>query len=120
MKKLLSTMFIASALFLMSGCTSIMGNFPVGHQTVVNLEKSNYKVVQFNAIGESSGFVLLFIPLKVPLYSDALNDLMVNSRVKAGKSTAIVNLTEEVTGRNFLLFGFPKRVIRADIIEFTK
>ena len=104
-------------LFLM-GCSSL-GTFPHWTGTEVELTKPNYRVTKVNAIGESAGFSLLcLIPIVPPRYTTAMGDLYSKAGVSEGKSTALVNVTQEVSNSCLILFSTPTLTIRADVIEF--
>ena len=119
MKNLLMAALAGVILTTTSGCASIFGSFPKQHNTNVILSKKNFKVIKFNAVGTSCGFTLLCFPLAVPRYSEAMADMYNKVNLHTGQPIALTNVTEEIAGRNFILFGLPSRTIRADIIEFT-
>ena len=101
------------------GCSSLTGRFSL--ETQVKLYKENYQVVKTNVRGESTGFSLLagLIPIVPATYTQALNNLHEVADME-GKPTALVNMAEDATQLNLLLFAIPRVTITADVIEFTQ
>jgi hypothetical protein len=100
------------------GCQSI-GTFPHATGTSVDLTKPNYRITKLNAIGESTGLKLLcVIPMESPTYATAMEDLLSKSGISVGKSSALINVTQETSNTCLILYSIPKLTIRADIIEF--
>lgn len=112
----LFVLIVACALF---GCSSLTGRF--GLETHVKLYKKNFQVVKTNVRGESTGFALLagLIPIVPATYTQALNNLHEAANME-GKATALVNMAEDATQLNLLLFSVPRVTITADVIEFTQ
>ena len=91
----------------------------------MSLSTPNYRVTKLNAIGESTGFCIFgilpdfcLIRIVSPRYTKAMGDLYSKAGVSEGKSTALVNVTQERTGFCPILFCLDWLTIRADIIEF--
>lgn len=102
----------------LSGCASV-GSYPHSAITQVNLEQNNYKMIKPNVMGASSGFSLLgFIPLTSPQHTIAMSRLYDNANIKVGGAYALVNVIEEKTETDLLLFSIPTYRVRADIVEF--
>ena len=93
------------------------GGFPHMTQTHTDLTKKNYKVIRSNVRGESSGFNLLFIPIVSPSYAQAMSNLHQNVNMD-GKAAALVNVAQDKTSINLILFSVPKITVTADVIEF--
>lgn len=133
---------MAGALIL-SNCSSSQIVTEQVPKTVVRLDQGNYKVVATQVKGESSGFhVLSAIPTSLPTGLDdikglfgggdggfalksatkaeALRDLYKKAGDITHRATAFINMREEKTGTNFLIFSRPKYVITADLIEFVR
>ena len=108
----------AIASFLV-GCSSLTGRF--GIETQVKLYKENYRVVKTNVRGESTGFSLLagFVPIVPATYTQALNNLHEAADME-GRPMALVNVAQDATQLNLLLFSVPRVTITADVIEFTQ
>ena len=108
------------SVFFLSGCsTTGSGYYPHSSSTRVTIDKNNYKMVRPNAIGTSNGFLLLgFITIKDPKRTDAMTELYEDAGIKAGGAYALINVVEEDTRENYILFSRPVYTIRADIVEF--
>lgn len=102
----------------LTGCASI-GSMPYGNSTKTVLEKDNYTVKETAVTGESKGFDLLFIPLKPPKYSKAMEDLHSKVDMK-GKSSALANVAQERSYDWWILFGIPRITVTADVVEFKE
>lgn len=108
------------ALPALSGLLSSGGGPQILTSTKVNLSRQNYKIVKANAIGRSTGFSFLgLFSFKSPLYVEAITNLYQSAAISEGKALAIVNVVNEHSSDNFILFSLPKITIRADVIEFT-
>ncbi len=117
MKKM---MIIVLAGLTLCGCSSMGGNIPHGNTTQTVLDKGNYTMLCPAARGESKGFRLLgIIPFAAPTHSKAMSDLYKSIDVK-GKSTSLVNVSQEYSSSYFILFSIPKITITADVIEFNR
>ncbi|MDH5641179.1 MAG: hypothetical protein OEY28_07785 [Nitrospira sp.] len=86
------------------------------------LTKINYRVLKAGAVGESSGFKLVWIPFVSPTEGtaklDMLNSLNKEGIQTAGKNIGFANATYDREMRGLLgLIGFPAIVLRADVIE---
>lgn len=110
----------------------------------IRLDQANYRVVATQVKGEDKGFHLLSaFPTTIPTSLSALGDIMKlsadggiavtsASRAKAienlykncgdlrNRPVALINLREEKSGVNLLIFSRPKVTITADLIEFVK
>lgn len=104
---------------LLVGCSSLTGRF--GLETLVRLNEGNFRVVKTNIRGESTGFSLLagFVPIVPATYTQALNNLHEAADME-GKPAALVNVAQDATQLNLLLFAIPRVTITADVVEFTQ
>jgi len=113
---------------IVAGC----GSMPVANHvdTNVNLAHNNYVVKQIHVTGESKGFCFLpfmttmlyygcGIPVRGVSFEEAYEDLYRNAGIQPGDSFALINVAEDIGGKNFFIVGWPELVIRADVIEFT-
>jgi hypothetical protein len=111
---------VASATFLLAGCSS-GGEFR-GQNTDagVSLSKRNYRVIKAGAKGEGSGFWLFgIIPFSSPSYAKVKGAMYESVGEKLeGRAIALVNQTEDRASRYFILFSLPKLTITADVIEY--
>ena len=113
-------------------------------RTDVRLEQANYRVIATQVKGESTGFhILSAIPTSIPTsLSDlgkfaklspeggitikdatkarAIEKLYKNCGDLRNRPTALINIREEVGGKNHLIFSRPKTTITADVIEFIR
>ncbi|MFA6411169.1 MAG: DUF6567 family protein [Syntrophales bacterium] len=86
-------------------------------QPVLDLDKGNYAMLFPAVRGVSKGFRLFgFLPLTVPTFSMALNDLYKNIDVK-GKATSLANVYQEESSAYFFFYGFKIITVTADVIE---
>ncbi len=101
-----------------AGCTTSVGQFPAAAGTQTSLSQANFRVIQANARGTSTGFKLFgLIPVLAPSYGAAMSDL--RSRLPiTGRAAALANVTQDRSSTFFLLFSLPRVVITADVIEF--
>jgi hypothetical protein len=91
-----------------------------GTATQVNLDHANYHVIKTGAVGSSSGFWLLFLPLAGRSYAEAKANLYrsVGTPLE-GRSIALANETEDSSFFSLLLFSIPTLTLTADVIEFS-
>ena len=87
----------------------------------VSLRDDHFRYVKAHVVGESTGYyVLTFIPLSSPSYSDARKAMYdALGEPVTGRPIALIHQTEDLVEFNVLLWS--KRTIRlsADFIEFT-
>jgi len=101
-----------------TGCTTSVGQFPAAAGTQTSLSQANFRVIQSNARGTSTGFKLLgLIPILAPSYGAAMRDLRSDLPV-AGRAAALANVTQDRSNTYFILFSLPRVTITADVIEF--
>jgi hypothetical protein len=101
------------------GCSSV-SKMPGYRQDASPTVQGDYRVMRYNAVGQSEGFKLLgTIPFANANYSDAMTRLWNTSGVCPGTATALTNVTEEHEENYYVLFSIPKRKIRADVIEYN-
>jgi hypothetical protein len=86
------------------------------------LAKLNYKTLKSGAIGESTGFKLLWIPFASPSEADAKRDMLERLQKEgintAGKNIGFANATSDRGGFGFIgLIGAPTITLSADVIE---
>lgn len=104
-------------LALTVGCSNL-GFLQYSNNTTTQLSEKNFRVLKSNVRGESVGFTLfMYIPIVSPSYADAMSNLHENV-VMEGKAASLANVGHDMGCLNFILFGFPRIVITADIIEF--
>ena len=87
-----------------------------------DLMKVKHRVLQSGAVGESTGFKLLWIPFVRPTEADAKNDMLDRLNKAgistAGKNLAFSNVTADRGGFGFIgLIGAPSIRLSADVIE---
>ena len=90
--------------------------------TPIELTKVKYRTLKTGAVGESSGFKLIWIPFLSPTEGaaklDMLNSVNKEGIQTAGKNIGFTNATYDREMRGLLgLIGFPAIVLRADVIE---
>jgi len=102
------------------GCTITRGRM-VEDTANVSLRDDHFRYVKAHVVGESQGYYLLtFIPLSSPSYSDARRAMYdALGEPVTGRPIALLHQTEDLIEFNVLLWS--KRTIRlsADFIEFT-
>ncbi|MEI7728738.1 MAG: DUF6567 family protein [Verrucomicrobiota bacterium] len=88
-------------------------------QTDIRLQAANFVVTKTNVIGESKGFSLLGILTIVPAkFTTAMNRLYTQAEMQPGRAQTLANLILEKNSAYYILFSFPRTVVRADVIEF--
>ena len=90
---------------IVSACAAHSGRMENTTGTLVGLNQNNYKVIKPGASGESMGFKFCFIPI-VP-------------ENLAGRSVALANQTEDISGLNLIVFQIPRLTLTADVVEFN-
>lgn len=88
----------------------------------VELAQVKYRVLKAGAVGESSGFKLIWIPFVTPTEGAAKLDMLAQLKKEgidtAGKNIGFANATYDREMRGLLgLIGFPAIVLTADVIE---
>ena len=88
----------------------------------VELSKMNYRVLKGGAVGEDTGFKLIWISFVSPVEGEAKRDMLARLKQEgidtAGKNIGFANATYSRVGRGlFGLIGFPTIVPQADVIE---
>jgi hypothetical protein len=120
MKKLVRT-FLAVALVGASlGCTGI-GLLQHATTTQTQLTKKNFRIVKTSVRGESSGFSLFMglVPIVPATYTEAMTALHEAAEID-GKAAALVNVAQDSTQLNLILFTIPTVTITADVVEFLE
>jgi hypothetical protein len=113
------TAMAAIALLALTSCAG-RGRMDEGTSTGVQLTHNNYRVLKAGAAGTSTGFWVLFIPIKPRSYADAKADLYKSvGQPLEGRSVALANQTEDWSFFTLLLFSLPKLTVTADVVEFT-
>jgi hypothetical protein len=113
--------FVAiSLVVLLTGCAGL-GLMPHSTETVTKLSEKNYRVLKTNVRGESTGFALLlgFIPIIPVSHAEAMAVLHESAGME-GKATALVNVAQDRTQINLLIFTIPRLTISADVVEFVE
>jgi len=87
----------------------------------VELSQPNFRLVQADVVGSSTGFKLLGIfTFKSPEYAEAITRLYKKAGISSGKAQALVNVVYEQTQPYFILFSLPKVTVRGDLVEFKE
>jgi len=121
--KLLRGMCCALLVFGLIGCAKkVNSSFVQESIKPVELTQLNYRVLKAGAVGESSGFKLIWIPFVSPTEGDAKLDMLARLNKEgiqtAGKNIAFTNTTHNREMRGlFGLIGFPAIVLVSDVIE---
>jgi hypothetical protein len=104
----------------LSGCFARGGFNGQTTNTSIGLNQKNYVLLKSGAKGESSGFILLFIPFFSPTYAEAKEQLYRSVGIDlTGKAVALANQTEDVSAFSLILFTIPKVTLTADVVEFV-
>ncbi|MGQ0693988.1 MAG: hypothetical protein ACT4OL_00245 [Nitrospiraceae bacterium] len=119
---------VLCALLLLSliGCgRQYQSSFAAESIKPVDLAKVKYRVLKTGAVGESSGFKLIWIPLVSPTEGEAKLDMLARLNKEgiqtAGKNIGFTNATynREMRGL-FGLIGAPAVVLTADVVEILE
>ncbi|HYE33823.1 DUF6567 family protein [Methylocaldum sp.] len=87
----------------------------------MELSQPNFRLVQADVVGSSTGFKLLGIfTFKSPEYAEAITRLYKKAGISSGKAQALVNVVYEQTQPYFILFSLPKVTVRGDLVEFKE
>ncbi len=108
--------------FIISSCAPMAPDkFWEKKRRDVDLSKAKYEVVRTNVVGTSTGFAMALgiITIKSASYVDAINDLYSKARLGGGEYI-MVEVMEEKSSLQFLLFSFPKIQIRANLVEIIE
>jgi PBP1b-binding outer membrane lipoprotein LpoB len=107
-------------LFFLSGCgihMPLTANLNQ-HNTNVNLQQKNFKVVAYVKGEAKATFILGFGGLKKKtLIENAKADMLKNVDM-VGSSRAIVNETVEIHTKNYLVYVQTRVVVSAHVVEF--
>ena len=105
--------------FLLASCAS-SGKLEQYSGTRVDLSQRNYRVIKANAIGEDTGWRVLFciFPVSSPEFAVAKARLYEGLSVE-GRATGLANLTEDRQTLFLLLVCRTKLTLSADVVEFT-
>jgi hypothetical protein len=120
MRRTALAFFALSLTVLLTGCAGL-SLMPHSTGTVTKLTEKNYQVVKTNVRGESHGFGLLlgFIPIIPVSHAEAMAVLHRSAGMN-GKATALVNVTQDWSQINLVLFTIPRLTISADVVEFVE
>lgn len=105
------------------GCGSKrQGSFVAESMKPADLLNVKYRVLKAGAVGESSGFRLIWIPFVSPTEGAAKLDMLAQLKKQgidvSGKNIGYANATQDREMRGLLgLIGFPAIVLVADVIE---
>lgn len=104
-----------------AGCTTRSGRLLEDAGAHVFLSEGNYRVVRQHVVGESTGyFVLMFIPISAPSYSEAKAEMYkALGEPVEGRSIALTNQTEDLTEFSALIYSKRTITLSADFIEFN-
>ncbi len=88
----------------------------------VDLVKVKYRMLKVGAVGESTGFKLLWIPFASPTDAEAKRDMLDRLKNEGVNTTrkhiAFTNATADKGGIGFIgLIGAPSITLTADVIE---
>src|SRR5262249_15125139 len=112
-----------SALCTLSGlgCETTSGRLLEDAGAHVFLSEGNYRVLRSHVVGQSSGwFLLMFIPIQAPSYSEAKANLYQSlGEPTVGRSIALTNQTEDLTEVSWLIYSTRTITLTADFIEFN-
>ena len=86
------------------------------------LAQVKYRMLKPGAMGESTGFKLLWIPISSPTESEAKRDMLDRLRKEGvetkGKNIGFANATADKGGWGFIgLIGAPAITLTADVVE---
>lgn len=100
------------------GCTGL-GLLQHGTVTETRLQERNFRIVKTSVRGQSTGFSLFMglIPIVPATYTEAMTLLHEAADID-GKAAALVNVAQDSTQLNLILFTVPTVTITADVIEF--
>ncbi len=105
---------------IVSACAAHSGRMENTTGTLVGLNQNNYKVIKPGASGESMGFKFCFIPIVPTSFAQAKRALYANvGENLAGRSVALANQTEDISGLNLIVFQIPRLTLTADVVEFN-
>ena len=112
--------FTLSSLML-TGCGASIGTYSTCAETQTQLNQSNYKVIQKGISGSSYCWYLFSaIPLgQMELYQMAMDELRSKVQDK-GKAMSLVNVTQDVSVKNFIVVKKAMLTLTADVIEFEE
>ena len=87
----------------------------------IDLNKRDFIYIKSNSVGTSYGLSLALgiITVIKPSPITAVSRMYKHSGVDKGKAYGVINVMEEHSSINFLVFSFTKVRIRADFIEFV-
>jgi hypothetical protein len=118
------TQAVLCVVFLLGliGCGTRQSSFVAQSIKPVELTTVKYRVLKTGAVGESSGFKLIWIPFVSPTEGAAKLDMLANLKKNGidttGKNIGFINATSDREMRGLLgLIGFPAIVLVADVIE---
>ena len=102
-----------------SGCVAHVGNATCFWTSETELEAGNHAYVARGVEGSASCAYFMGIPLGDPdIYSVAQKELGVAYKTK-GAANAYVNVTQQSSCINYILFGVRKVMLTADVIKFN-
>lgn len=102
------------------GCSGL-GLLQHTTNTETHLNRKNFRVVKTSIRGESSGFSLFLglVPIVPATYTEAMTALHEAADMD-GKATALVNVAQDRTELNLILFTIPTVTVTADVVEFVE
>ena len=112
--------FLASLLSL-AGCGASLGNYSTCAETQTQLSRGNFKVVQTGVRGYAECWYLFStIPLgDMELFKMAMDMLKAKANT-VGKPTAIINVTQDVSIKSFVVVSRQSLTLTGDVIEFVE
>ncbi len=105
------------------GCQKpFVSSFAAQSVKPTDLAKVKHKILRAGAVGESTGFKLLWIPFASPTEAEAKADMLARLTKEgislAGKNIAFSNATADKGGFGFIgLIGAPSITLTADVVE---
>jgi hypothetical protein len=108
------------SLLLLFSCGASLGNYSTCAETQTQLNRNNFKVVQTGVQGYAECWYLLStIPLgDMELFKTAMAMLKTKANT-VGKSTAIVNVTQDISVQSYIVVSKKYLTLTGDVIEFV-
>ena len=123
MRRFALSLTVLAVVLSFTACSST--GFSCATQTVANLSEKNFRVIETNVQGTSSGFSIFgflgpaALPIFSPTYAGAMASLHRAAQIE-GKSAVPVNMTVDISYFNLLIFSIPSITVCADIVEYDK
>ena len=116
MKRFKFSILVVALVALFSGCSMTNGYLGHGVQTQVQLNQANFTILK-TVEGEASANYFFGINLSnQDLIAAAKKDMLKKANLHG--SQALVNITTDSKGSQFIIWGQRKVYISADVVEF--